>query len=32
MILLDANLLIYAVNRDAPLHRPANRHFSQPSN
>jgi toxin-antitoxin system PIN domain toxin len=23
MILLDANLLIYAVNRDAPLHRPA---------
>lgn len=23
MILIDANLLIYAVNRDAPLHKPA---------
>ena len=29
MILVDANLLIYAVNRDAPQHRTARRWFEQ---
>ena len=29
MILVDANLLIYAVNRDAPQHKAARRWFEQ---